>query len=107
MSKERIYRWRWLRGEGLEVMRLERPGDHIRARGEVIDAGAEPHALTYDWELDFTWRTRRLHLQVRGDATRELVIERYGRAFSPQTLIHGHPPLRLVDHKDRANSDCL
>ena len=66
MSKERIYRWRWLRGEGLEVMRLERPGDHIRARGEVIDAGAEPYALTYDWELDFTWRTRRLHLQVRG-----------------------------------------
>ncbi len=78
MGRERVYRWRRLLGEGLEVMRLADTGDRIRVRGEVIDAGTQPFALTYDWELDPAWRTRRLRLHVRGDGARDLLIERIG-----------------------------
>lgn len=80
MNRDRIYRWRRLQGTGLEVLRLREDSDHARARGEIIDAGTEPFALTYDWELDPAWRTRRLHLHVRGDDVRALLIERLGDA---------------------------
>lgn len=76
MNRERVFRWRLLPSPGLEVLRLQEADDHVRAQGELIDAGAEPFALTYDWELDAAWRTRRLHLRLRQDSARELVIER-------------------------------
>ena len=80
MKQERLYRWRRLQGAGLEVLRLEASGDGVRARGEIIDAGSETFAASYDWQLDASWRTRTLRLQLRGADIRDLTIERAGAA---------------------------
>lgn len=50
----------------------------MRARGEVIDAGEKPFALSYDWIIDSVWCTRRLELHLRGADVRDLSIERTG-----------------------------
>jgi hypothetical protein len=76
MNRERLYRWRRLPDAGIEVMRLDTTHEHVRARGEVIDAGERPFALTYDWLLDPAWRTRRVNISLRDADTRNLVIER-------------------------------
>ena len=80
MNRERIYRWRRLLGVGIEVLRIEMSGDAVHARGEVIDAGEHPFALSYDWVLDSAWRSRQLRLQMRASRARDLVIERAGEA---------------------------
>ena len=99
MIHERLYRWRRLSSPGIEVLRLETERDKVRARGEIIDAGEQPFALTYDWVLDPAWRSRRLHLHMRSSAVGELVIERIGEA---RWMVNGHerPDLAGCDEID-------
>lgn len=99
MIHERLYRWRQLRGAGIEVLRLKKGLRQVHARGEIIDAGEQPFAVTYDWLLDPAWRSRRLYLHVRSSVVRELVIERIGEA---RWMVDGHerPDLAGCDEID-------
>lgn len=76
MDRQRVYRWQRSLGAGLEVLWLDVFNDGLRGHGEIIDAGDQPFALSYDWLLDPAWRTRRLELRRRGPEARAMVIDR-------------------------------
>jgi uncharacterized protein len=78
LDNERVYRWRGLQSPSLEVLRLEILADRIQVRSEIDVAGVTPFAVSYEWVLDLAWRTRALHLRLRGGEDRELSIERTG-----------------------------
>jgi hypothetical protein len=76
MQAERIYRWRRLDIQGLEVLRLTSSPAQVSARSVIVDAGEQPFALHCRWMLDRDWRTRALHLQLDTGLARELLLER-------------------------------
>jgi hypothetical protein len=76
MNEQQVYRWHNLKTSGLEVLRLETSSNCIRARGEIIDAGDSPSAVSYDWTLDNAWQTRSLHIRVRARESYEVSILR-------------------------------
>ena len=86
-------------GSRIELLGVEVTRDKVRARGEIIDAGEQPFALTNDWVLDSAWQSRRLHLHLRSSAVRGLVIERTGKA-SWRVGGHERPDLSGCDEID-------
>jgi uncharacterized protein len=79
-SGERVYRWRGFGGRSLEVLWLVGRVDGFDVRSGVIDAGSAPFVVSYDWQLDPSWRTRSLRLRLRTAHESELAIERTGDA---------------------------
>lgn len=73
-----VLRWRKLDGRGLEVLRLRTGPSAVIAGSHVIDAGATPFAVWYEWQLDPQWRTRSLHVTLCEEKHREIHIERTG-----------------------------
>ncbi len=63
---------------GIELLRLRIEAGAPHARSTLIDAGAEPFAAEYEWQLDDSWRTRSLVVRVHRDDTTTLSIVRTG-----------------------------
>lgn len=79
MQNDRILRrWRRVDEPGLELMTLSRSRAGIDVRSTVIHAGAEGFGLRYRWELDASWRTRRLRIDRTDGIEMSLLIERSG-----------------------------
>ncbi len=73
-----LRRWRRVDEPGLELMTLSRIRAGIDACSTVIHAGAEGFGLRYRWELDASWRTRRLRIDRTDAIEKSLLIERIG-----------------------------
>lgn len=73
-----IRRWRRLDEPGLEVCRLRPVHDGVLVTASLVHAGAAPFGLDYRWQLDGSWRTRSLHIDLAAEAVRSLSIERAG-----------------------------
>jgi hypothetical protein len=54
--------------------------DGVVVRSDFVDLGPAPFAVTYDWILDPSWRTRSVKLHVRASNDCEMLIERAGEA---------------------------
>ncbi len=75
-----VLRWRRIDAPGIELLRLRSEGGAPHARSTLIDAGPEPFAAEYEWQLDDSWRTRSLVVRVFRDHTTMLRIVRTGDA---------------------------
>lgn len=80
MTTQGVYRWRGQNGGSLEVLRLERLSRGIRVRSDIVVAGSKSFAISYVWLLNSKWRTRSLQLHVRDAKSRDMMIERTGKA---------------------------
>lgn len=75
-----VFRWRRLDRYGLELCRLRIEGNASHATSTLIDAGPEPFAVDYEWQLDESWRTTSLLVRSHQRDTTTLQIVRRGDA---------------------------
>lgn len=80
MSNESVYRWRGLDPTSLEVLRIFETSGGISAHSTLSVNSDPSYALSYEWQLDATWRTVWLRLRVEGEEQRSLLIERSGES---------------------------
>jgi uncharacterized protein len=73
-----VLRWRRIDSPGIELLRLRIEGGAPHARSTLIDAGADPFAAEYEWQLDESWRTRSLIVRVYRDDMTTLSVVRTG-----------------------------
>jgi hypothetical protein len=80
LANERIYRWRGLDPSSLEVLRLQQTAGGVSAHS-TLSINEEPsYAVSYEWQLDSSWRTVWLRVRLEGEDERGLLIERAGDA---------------------------
>ncbi|WP_395644560.1 putative glycolipid-binding domain-containing protein [Terricaulis sp.] len=79
-QRQKIRRWRRLDHCGLEILHWREHQDGIEAVSTIIDAGPDPFALHYTWNLDRHWRTRDVTLLRTDGDDRTLQIVRTGPA---------------------------
>lgn len=75
-----IRKWRRLDEPGLELMTLSSTADGLRVASSLVHVGKKSFGLRYCWELDSSWRTRTLRLDVADTGEKALTIERTGDA---------------------------
>lgn len=77
-EQQRVRRWRRLDHAGLEILHWREHEHGIEAVSTIIDAGPDPFALHYTWNLDQDWRTRDIVLLRSDGDDRTLRVERTG-----------------------------
>ncbi len=80
-------KWRRLDEPGLEVLHLQPDDDGLLALATVVHVGTEAFGLSYLWQLDRDWRTRRLELHLASPSIETLQIERSHRGWQ----VNGRP----------------
>ena len=80
MSEEHIYRWRGLDPSSLEVLRVQETSGGISAHSTLSINEDPAFAVSYEWQLDASWRTVWLRIRLEGEDERDMLIERTGDA---------------------------